>query len=416
MRSQTGIFCLACGFLTLLVAGLALVAQDATPKLSLKDVTTRLESAGSARVDIELKAGRTLLRLEVLKVTTNKEGLASAIRVKDPESGKPVTLGFSTIRTITVDRELIYSAAASEKKTGKEALAERELQAAAAEREKWVARARERNVEPWPELSKEEHEAADAEVRETIKKVKAEFPNLLLYQTSEFVFLSDMPREQVLPYAASLDKMFDVMCQMYSIRKGTPVWKGKCLVIAFLGEDDFHKYELMFHRFRASGAQGVCHNGEDGDVIMACYRGDSPQYLGQVIVHETSHGFMHRYRTAEDLPRWANEGMADHIAKQLVNYPDGIPQVQLLAIEFMRRTGSMQGVLTNMRTSHVHYGMAGLMTEFMLKTDRAKYAAFVNGVKEGMPWEESLRVAYNATPEQLVAGFGKSIGIPNLQP
>lgn len=391
-------------------------AQEAAPKFSLKEVTAKLEAAGDARIDIELKAGRALLRSKVVKVTTNKEGIVTALRVQDPDSPKPVSLSLAAIRTITLDREIIYVAAASEKKNGKEALVERELQAAAAEREKWVARARERSVEPWPELSKEEHDAAEEEVRENIKKIKAEFRNLVLYETNEFLFLSDMPREQVLPYAASLDKMYDMMCQMYSIRKGTSVWKGKCLVIAFLQEGDFHKYELMFHRFRSNQAQGVCHNSSDGDVIMACFRGNSPEYLGQVIVHETSHGFIHRYRTGEDLPRWANEGMADHIAKQLIVFPGGVQRKQVTAIEFMRQTGTMQNVLTDMQTDNIHYGMAGLMTEFLIKTDRAKYAAFINGMKEGMPWEESLRQAYNVTPAQLVTAFGKSIGVPNLQP
>jgi hypothetical protein len=399
----------------LAVAAWDVLGQAPPPAIPLAELADRLKNAGDVRIDIELKSGRSMLRLTVLQVTV-KDGAPVSLRVQEGAAGKAVSISFSAIRTISIDRQEIYAAAASDKKIGKEAVAERTLALAAAEREKWTARAKERGVEPWPELSKEEHDDAEAEVRENIKKIRAEFPKLLLYQTTEFLLLSDLPRDHVLPYATSLDKMYDLMCDMYSLRKGTQVFKGKCLVVIFLEQDDFFKYEIMFHRFAPHGAQGLCHNGPDGDVIMSCFRGDSPEFLGQVIVHETSHGFVHRYRTDQRLPRWANEGLADYIAKQLVLFEGGIRREQAIALNFLRQTRNMQNVLREMKTDSLHYGMSCLLTEFMIKHDKAKYKTFIDGIKEGLTWEDSLRESYKATPEQLVTAFGKSVGIPDLQP
>ena len=62
------------------------------------------------------------------------------------------------------------------------------------------------------------------------------------------------------------------------------------------------------------------------------------------------------------------------------------------------------------------YGMASSLTTFMIRADQKKYVAFIEGVKEGKTWQESLKDSYHATPEQLVTEYGRSIGIPDLKP
>ena len=54
------------------------------------------------------------------------------------------------------------------------------------------------------------------------------------YETKNFLFCSNMPRKQVIPYAKSLDKMHSMMCKMYGIKKDKRVWLGKALVFAFI--------------------------------------------------------------------------------------------------------------------------------------------------------------------------------------
>jgi hypothetical protein len=391
------------------------VAQDGAAAAPADDLAARLNASPQARLDVELKTGKHYIRCTLVKVAPGKDGgPPKSLKLRDTTSGKTISLNFSAIRSLSIDREVAYTADASGARNGKIAIAEAQAGKAAAEREKWVKRALENGETPWPVLTTAEHQAAEKAAREEIRKIQAAYPGMQLYETHEFFFLSNMPREQVVPYAASLDKMFDLMCGMYGIKPGTPIWKGKCLVVAFVEQRDFLTFETSFMKNpNAQGAQGICHQSSDGDVTMACFRGNSPQYFGQVLVHETSHGFIHRYRTMARLPSWANEGMADWIAQALVSYEGGVKHRRLEAIEKMRQTRSLGGLLQD---GPLDYGIATNLTDFLIQKDKAKYAQWVNGIKEGQSWEQSLKTSYGVTSDQLITAFGQAIGIPTLRP
>jgi len=392
-------------------------AGAATPALDAASLVKKLEDNVGKRLDVELKSGKAYVRASLAKVTWDaKAGVIKELRIQDADTNRIVSLGFASIRTLTLEREKIYEAPATGRPTAQTVAAERAAKAAEKEKQEWLARLKIRGIEPWPELTPSQHEQEVAELRKQIEAIQKVFPDMALYETHEFLFLSNMPRDQVVPYAASLDKMYDMMCAMYRIKRGTPVWKGKCLVTAFLEKEQFMRYESDFKQVDATGAQGLCHSRSNGDVEMACYRGSDPIYFGQVLVHETSHGFIHRYRTAERLPSWVNEGMAEWIALSLVPSNGGIARKRDNALEQIRSTGSLTGLLTAQPISAPHYGMAYNLTNFLIQTDKAKYAGFIDGMKEGKTWEESLKDSYGATADQLVASYGKSIGVPSLRP
>jgi len=266
-------------------------------------------------------------------------------------------------------------------------------------------------------LENEAHEAAIEEHKQMIAKVKELIPGMELYETHEFMFLSNMPRNQVIPYATSLDKMYDLMCTMYRIKKGTPIWRGKCLVVAFLNQAEFQAFEAKFFQAGSvEGIYGLCHQSGTGRVVISCYRGNDPNNFGQMLVHETSHGFIFRYRTLHEIPSWVNEGMAEWIGQALVPANTAVKMKERQALQLMQATGSLNGLFSADPIQGVHYGMASSLTSFLIQTDRKKYADFVDGIKQGIPWEESLKQAYKSTPEQLVSAYGRAIGIPGLQP
>lgn len=380
----------------------------------LDQLTEKLEQSLEARVDIELKTGKAYLRCKLLRVIPGeKGGPPKALKFQENDGARPVSIAFTAVRSLSVDREVVYQAAAPAKKTGKQTAADK---AAAAEREKWMARAKAHNVPIWPELTADEHKAEEKKTHEQIDKLKQAYPNLSLYETHEFLFVSDMPREQVVPYAGSLDQMYDLMCQMYGIKAGASMFKGKCLIVAFLQEGDFLGSELALYKHNAQGAQGVCNCSSNGDVAMLCFRGNDPGYFGQVLVHETSHGFIHRYRTLQHLPSWVNEGMAEWIAQTLVNYDGGVKLKRARALQTMQQTHSLQGMLSEDPIQPIHYGMAAHVTDYLIRRDKRAYAQWINGMKEGKTWEESLRDAYGLTTQQLLGEFGAEIGVPDLRP
>jgi len=51
-----------------------------------------------------------------------------------------------------------------------------------------------------------------------------------------------------------------------------------------------------------------------------------------------------------------------------------------------------------------------------LARDPGAFAEFVQSIKEGLPVEESLRQAYGVSLQELVAAYGRTVGLPWLQP
>ena len=52
----------------------------------------------------------------------------------------------------------------------------------------------------------------------------------------------------------------------------------------------------------------------------------------------------------------------------------------------------------------------------MIQQNKKGYVAFINGIKDGLSWDESLRTHYGVTPEQLVNAYGNSMGVKDLKP
>lgn len=294
----------------------------------------------------------------------------------------------------------------------------------AQERSEWLARLKERNIEPWPEEeSDEKHAEALAKSRKLVSEVIELFPGMQLYETNHFLFVSNIPAQQVGPYVASLDRMYEWMGKLYGVPLTHKVWLGgKAPIFAFLDHAEFDAFEdRYFPEARKSlqtlaNVYGLSHLQVNGDVVISCFRGNDPNDFGQMLVHETSHGFIHRYKTKARLPNWVDEGMADLIGAEMVPTSRAVRNREVRAYQQLAQQGALGGMLTAEHIDAWQYGVASSLNRFLLQSDRAKYVAFVEAIKEGQKWEEALKTAYKSTPEQLLAAYSRSLKLPNLQP
>ena len=113
------------------------------------------------------------------------------------------------------------------------------------ERDAWLAKLKERDVEPWPEAETDkEHEEKFAESRSMVDEVIRLFPGAELHETEHFLFVSNIPPQQIGPYILSLDRMYDWMCRLYGVPHEQKVWLGgKAPIFAFLDHDQFEAFE-----------------------------------------------------------------------------------------------------------------------------------------------------------------------------
>ncbi len=186
-------------------------------------VETLQKSIGST-VNVELKSGASFVRATLLRVSFDrKRELIRTLGLQDADRGQSHTLGFASVRSIRLDRETIYTAPEGKPRSAAERRASLQAEQAAEVRSEWVERAKNNGVDPWPELTKEEHAAAIEEHRKLMDEVGQALPGMQLYETHEFLFFSNIPANQIAPYTAALDAMHDMMCHMYGIKRGEPV-------------------------------------------------------------------------------------------------------------------------------------------------------------------------------------------------
>jgi hypothetical protein len=272
----------------------------------------------------------------------------------------------------------------------------------------------------WEPISEADQAKYVAEEKAFLDKVKAHFTAipLQLIETQYFLFMSDMPAAQLNPYLRQLDQMCESLGQAFGYQPGHNIWRGKAVVLAFVAKATFVEFERTFMNGQVdtSRVQGLCHGYANGRVLVSAYRGESPEHFGSLLVHETSHGYMHRYKSTVDIPSWFNEGIADWIADIAVPSCETTKARQKQAVDQLRDQGSLGGdFFTSDQIEPWQYGVASSMVHLLVQANPAQFQLFFNGIKEGFTWEDSLVRAYGMTKADLISAYGRAVGVPNLR-
>jgi len=270
----------------------------------------------------------------------------------------------------------------------------------------------------WPKLSDEEQAAAVKELKafadDSMKKVGRP---LQAVETQYFLFCTDLPPREAAHWASLLDKMYARLAELFAVKPGVNIWRGKALIFVFTRSSDFYDYEKKVEHFDARRVAGLCHAMGDGTVRVAFYREDDELSFAHVLVHESVHGFVHRYRGMPHITSWVNEGLAEAIAGELVPQRGRASSVTIQAREQIQRHHNDLGNFFT--TDHIEdwqYPVAEKLTAFMILQSKQNYVAFINGMKDGQDWRESLEKNYKAPLERLVPAYGQWLGIRGLRP
>ena len=385
-------------------------------KASLELEATLAPYVGQVLDLVELSTGARFVRPTLQGMSTRLGEITALRLVPEGLTGvKSIRLG--GISRIMAGREVLYEA--PERGNGRSTtFARRQRERYEVELRDAAERMRAHGVEPWPELTSEQHAAEVESLKAFVQQVRGSFPAVELVETHEFLVATDILPEQVAPFVASLDSMHDFLCTLYGIPQGEPVWKGKCLVFAFTREDDFLAFEGRFMQTQPQGVHGLCHQRSDGRVVMACYRGNDPAAFAHMLVHETSHGFNHRWLSPARVPSWLNEGLAEWVGSQVVPGSGQVRAKEFSAFEAMRAGGRVgENFFDDERDSRIaplQYGVASSLVRFLVSRDRKRFAQFVQMVKEGRSAEDALAATYRATLDELLVVYGRAIGVPNL--
>ena len=239
---------------------------------------------------------------------------------------------------------------------------------------------------------------------------------LALYETEYFLFYSDLPAGEARRWAGLLDRMYERLAELFAIEPEDNIFRGKALILVFRREADYHRFQSQIHGTSSVGSIGLCHGFGDGHVHIAFFRQENQWRFAHVLVHEAVHGFLHRYKTPVHVPSWVNEGLAEYIAGRLVPQSD----VRELRIEHarhkLREFKTFAGMFHAAPIEGWQYGAALDLTEFMIAQSTRRYADFVEGIKQGLTWEQSLEQRYGAPLDRILDAYRHAHDLPELAP
>ena len=262
----------------------------------------------------------------------------------------------------------------------------------------------------WQPLTDQQQAEFVNKQRKFLEEVQEALPHVefRLVETEFFMVFTNLPSEQVDGYLASLDAMYRELCLAFGLSNQKNVWCGKCVVLPFSSERDYLVFEsVVMKNDDARGSQGLCHQRGNGEVIFAGFRRDNDTVFGSVLVHETSHGFIHRYLSSARIPSWLNEGMADWIANAIMK-PRHIPLKQLRSAQLVKQNGGWGDFLSAKRISFDHYGSASSLVEILVSQDKGgQFREFFKGIKEGKAGEESLKDSFGISYADLTAIYAE---------
>jgi hypothetical protein len=116
------------------------------------------------------------------------------------------------------------------------------------------------------------------------------------------------------------------------------------------------------------------------------------------------------------VPSWANEGLAEAIASDMVPQKGIAQSAAAEARADLQRRKNLEKFFDEDHIVAWQYPVARTLAEFMIQQNKQGYVEFINGIKDGMPWEESLRTKYGVTVDRLVNAYGLAMGVSGLKP
>ena len=227
-------------------------------------------------------------------------------------------------------------------------------------------------------------------------------------ETDFWVVYADLNNREVRELGRRMDNMYRKVAEMMALPKDVNIFHGKGVCIVSGEERMFRAIEMsLFGSMPPPGCIGICHM-MGPKVMVNAYRDPDDDHFMATLVHEATHGVMHRYGTAAQLPLWAEEGYAEFVAARSFDSspvdagrrPQGEQFIRsgnatLPLFQSDGRDGNWPG------EGAVGYAIGYLTVSLMIDQKGSTFGEWVKDIKTGMPWEQALLKHFHMTPQQM---------------
>ncbi|MFG0261369.1 MAG: hypothetical protein ACF788_03165 [Novipirellula sp. JB048] len=246
---------------------------------------------------------------------------------------------------------------------------------------------------------------------------KALAPVHLSYAESDFcLLLTDFPQQAAEQVARQVDVMCQQMNGVFGLPKNANIWNGKIIVAVFSHRELFGKFEVEVMDNPNFGTSTTIYHHNRHRFLVATHRTKLDAAVASTISWSMADGYVRRYRSDVNLPRWVQSGLQDTLHRVMFPNPKRDAAARKRAADWLRRTRSLVGILQATELDDDREVLAKLLVIHLLEADPTAFSQFFEDLKLGHEWDDALMANYGVTPEAFVGDFGRKMGVPNLIP
>jgi hypothetical protein len=244
--------------------------------------------------------------------------------------------------------------------------------------------------------------------------------NIHLVESDHFWIYSAWNRNQDKALKDICEKVNATLCKQFNIPVSHNIWAGKCAVYVFWEKRDYQKFSVDVVKFeRGAEAGGFCgYRGDFVFVVMGPAR--SKAWFTELLVHETTHAFIARYRSSRSIASWVNEGVAEFMCSTLLPRCNAVNKVTMATREAARQNKPIAHVFEAVGLNSFDYGIAQSLVRYLIARDRKAFIEFFDLLKLGkrgedgkrsnpLDTEAALQEAYGLNYKTLEAAWRKAI-------
>jgi len=267
----------------------------------------------------------------------------------------------------------------------------------------------ESGVPTWPIATDAQRGTALEEMKMDTEKALHEVHVRWTPIESEFwVIYADLNRGDTQELGRRMDNMYRKVAEMFNLPKGLNLFYGKGVCIVSGDENIFRAIEqAAFQTMPPPGCIGLCHM-IGAKVMVNAYRDPDEDRFMATLVHEATHGVMHRYGTPARLPIWAEEGYAEYVAAHSFESSPVDKGRRPQGLQFIREGNSTLPLLLSdgkdgvwPGDNAVGYAVGYLAVSLMIEQKGSAFGEWVKEVKAGVPWQDSLKKRFGTDAVKL---------------
>ncbi|MBI5725761.1 MAG: hypothetical protein HZA50_17510 [Planctomycetes bacterium] len=239
------------------------------------------------------------------------------------------------------------------------------------------------------------------------EKAKKFAPILHLIETQHFLIYSAWEKNQDKGMSEAIENMYRVLCQQFVVDAKDQYWAGKLPIFVMATKEQFTTFTNEIDKVKRPDSAGYCGATSKGFAYIVTSQVKDINFFYELVIHESTHAFLNRYKTNVLIVTWINEGIADYMAATLV--PNSIAHNRYIDAARMAiaEKKDVQFVFREVKGAFA-YGIAQSLIRYLIQRDGKAFLKFIKLMKEGKTDDEALKEAYKLTKEQLVAEWNKA--------